>query len=150
MKKILCYVAIVLLVLVIFVPPLTRIFYKEKEVVNVPKDKYSILKCTKDSYEIASSYKNSEGLNLRFKRLLTDANLESYSEEYAFESNLDVAIKELTNANIDQNNEEIITYYLEYKNVVADKLNALNDYRLPLEEQQKTYESKGYVCTLTE
>ena len=37
-----------------------RVDYKEKEVVEVVKDKYAMLNCTKNLYTINASYKNDD------------------------------------------------------------------------------------------
>lgn len=147
MKKILCYCAIFLLVLVIAIPPLTRIFYKEKEEVIIP-DKYYMLTCTKASYTIYEAYRNDEALSIKFRRLLIDNNLDELSENNALEFNLDKEIKQLVNANTEDSTteEKYINYLLEYRNIVDDKLVGLSNYRLPLDSQIAHYQSYGYTC----
>lgn len=151
MKKYLCYLAIFMLVVFILTPPLLRIFYKEKEVVEVVKDKYAMLNCTKNLYTINASYKNDDSLSIKFVRPLIDENLEIYSEDYALEFVLDNELKALVNANVEGEQEnQMMSYLLQYKNIVEDKLIKLNDYRLPLENQITHYEAHGYTCEVVE
>jgi len=147
MKKVLCYFAIFFMVLLIALPPLTRVFYKEEEEVVVP-DKYFMLNCTKGSYTINESYRNNEALSIKFRRLLIDNNLDVLSETNALEFNLDNEIKQLVNANTEdsESGEKYMYYLLEYRNIVEDKLVGLSNYRLPVDDQLAHYESYGYTC----
>lgn len=145
MKKFLCYVAIFLLILVIAIPPLTRIFYKEKQEEEVVRDIYTLVTCTKDSYIINESYKNDEALSIKFTRSLLDDKLNEYSDDYAIEFTLDNELKNLTTTNEDNENEKI-SYLLEFRKVDSSKLEKLANYRLSLDEQIKYYEQDDYAC----
>ena len=68
MKKVLCYIALVLLTVLIITPPLVRVLYKEKdEAEGEIKDKFELLICNKGNFTISTSYKNNEPLNIKFE-----------------------------------------------------------------------------------
>lgn len=154
MKKFFCYIALVLLVGVIAVPPLLRVFYKEDDDKVKVVDKYELLTCTKDSYSIASSYKNQEPLNIKFKYLVDDPNLIEDNSQYALEyklysvlPNLETAQKEETTNN---DNAKMISYYINYDEVNQSALTELSEYRLNLQEQKNYYLVRGYTCSVIE
>lgn len=147
MKKFLCYLAIFLLILVILTPPLLRVFYKEKEEVEVVKDEYYLLTCTKDNYKISESYKNNNALSIKFERPLVDSNLDTYNDNYSLEYTLDSELKNIVNANtVGEGDNQSISYLLQYSNTNEDKLVKLESFRLPLENQITHYEAHGYTC----
>lgn len=151
MKKVLCYVAIFLLILVILTPPLLRVFYKGKEVVEVVNDEYAMLICTKDIYKITESYKNNNPLSIKFERPLVDSNLERYSDEFALEYTIDNELKNIVNANTEgEGDNQTISYLLQFNNVSEDNLDKLDSFRLPLENQITHYEAYGYICEKVE
>lgn len=151
MKKNLCYISIIILIMLIALPPLTRIFYKEKEEIIVPA-KYFFLTCSKGEYVINESYRNNEALSIKFKRPLDDENLDVYSDENALEFNLDKEIKNLVNASNEdeEDNKQFISYLLEYRNIVEDKLSGLSNYRMSIDNQITYYQSHGYNCQKVE
>lgn len=143
MKKFLCYISIILLVLLIALPPLTRIFYKEKEIEEVVRDTYTLLTCTKDLYIINESYKNNEPLSIKFTKPLEDNNINI--EGSNIEAALDSEIKKLVNSTQDEERQEI-SYILQYQNFDLSTLSGLANFRLSLDNQVKYYEQNGYVC----
>ena len=152
MKKVLCYLAIVVLILLISVPPLIRVLYPKVEEKPIVIEKYSMLTCTKDSYTINESYKNDKALSIKFTRLLDDQNLEVSNDNNALEFVLDNELKKIVNANIVDEQAEIkmISYLLQYNNVTEESLVNLSDYRLPLENQLTHYQAHGYTCETIE
>ena len=148
MKKVLCYLAIVVLILLISVPPLIRVLYPKVEEKPIVIEKYSMLTCTKDSYTINESYKNDKALSIKFTRLLDDQNLEVSNDNNALEFVLDNELKKIVNANIVDEQAEIkmISYLLEYRNVTEESLTNLSNYRLPLQDQVNHYQAHGYTC----
>lgn len=146
MKKFLCYVAILLLILIIATPPLVRMFYEE-EVIPEVKDEYYLLTCTKGNYSITQSYKNKEALSLKFERPLLDDNLSEYNDNNALEYVLDNELKGLVNANtIGDDENQRINYLLQFNAIVEEHLIKLNDYRFPLDDQISHYTAYGYTC----
>lgn len=153
MKKFLCYVVLVLLLGIILTPPLVRVFFKEEEE-PVVTDKIQLLMCSKNSYGISSSYKNNEAINIKFKHLVDDPNLETYSDEYSLEYMLDVSLKETSavvkETETDSSGQEVISYYLVYENIDASLLGEFSNYRLGLNEQKQSYVNQGYTCSVIE
>lgn len=151
MKKVLCYLAIILLIIVILTPPLLRIFYKEKEEVEVVKDEYYLLTCIKENYKIMESYKNNNALSIKFERPLVDSNLDTYTDNYSLEYTLDSELKNIINANtVGEGDNQVINYLLQFNNTNDDKLSKLESFRLPLENQITHYEAYGYTCNKIE
>lgn len=141
-----CYVAIVFLFLLIAIPPIVRTLYQdEKEVVI---DKYTMITCTKENYTISESYKNGEALSIKFNRLLVDPNLEISTEKYRLEFDLDMALKQIVNAN--PSDEELINYLVEFRNLSSEELLKFADYRFPLDSQLTHYQGYGYNCNIIE
>lgn len=154
MKKIFCYIALFLLLGIILTPPLLRAFYEKDDGEVLVVDKYELLTCTKDSYSIASSYKNQEPLNIKFKHLEDDPNLVETNNKYALEyklyyilPNLDKIQKEETT---DDKNNKMLSYYINYGDVNQSALTELNEYRLSLHEQKNYYLVRGYTCSVIE
>lgn len=143
MNKFLCYIAIVVLIILIAIPPLTRIFYKEKEVLEVVRDTYTLLTCKKESYIINESYKNDDPLSIKFTIPLKVEEVEL--EKGDFELTLENELKNIVNSTQDGEKQEL-SYVLQYQNFDSSKLNGFSKYRLSLDNQIIYYEENGYNC----
>ena len=152
MKKVLCYLGLVLLILIIATPPLLRIFYKEKE--ELPfKDKIQLLMCTKDTYSISTSYKNGTAINIKFTRLKDDPNLVEYTDQMALEYTLSEILKDnplVTTSKTSDSGHEMISYLLLYDKVSASGLGEFSNYRLLIDDQKQSYVNEGYLCSIIE
>ena len=153
MKKILCYIALVLLIGFIITPPLVRVLYKEEEEKPVEvKDKVELLICNKGNFTISSSYKNSVPLNIKFEHLKDDPNLLEENDHNVLEYYLYNGLKGLSYAkqeeSLNNNQETLISYYIVYANSSQTDLMYLNDYRFEIDEQKGIYERAGYTCNV--
>lgn len=153
MKKFLCYLALIILVVLIALPPMLRAFYKEEED-PVLKDKIQLLMCSKETYNIASSYRNGVAINIKYQHLVNDANLENYTDEYALEYTLDANLKEVPSATREtiknDDGSDVISYFLVYETVESGLLGDFSNYRLLIEEQKQSYTNQGYTCSIIE
>lgn len=151
MKKFLCYIMILILIALIALPPLLRVFYTEKGVVI--KEKFELMMCTKGDYQISSSYKNGMPLNIEFRYLLNDPNMDVFSEDYALEYNLNTLLKDVhyaTREELMEDDKQIMRYFLIYDNVPNDFILDLDSYRQNIELQKQEYTNNGYTCMIIE
>lgn len=152
MKKLLCYLVLIFLVLLIATPPLLRMFYKDEVPKTLP-DKFQLLICVKDTYNISTSYKNNEAMNIKFTHLQNDPNLEEYTDQMSLEYTLDAILKEhrLVSTNTSSSDDkEMISYLLTYDNMNTSELGEFSNYRLSLNEQKQSYINEGYSCNVVE
>ena len=154
MKKFFCYIALIVLVGIIALPPLLRTFYQDGDNEPIVVDKYQLLTCTKESYSVASSYKNQEALNIKFKHLVDDPNLVETNDQYALEYKLYNVLPNISSVQKEEstNNENapMISYYIIYNEVNESVLTELSEYRLTLQEQKNYYLARGYTCSVIE
>lgn len=87
MKKILCYLGILILFTLGILPPVLRSFYKEdnkKEEEKLPES--AILVCTSDTYMTTTSYEDDEVKKIAIKKIITNKESEESIDE---QENLD-------------------------------------------------------------
>ena len=149
MKKILCYVALLLLITIIFLPPALRMFYRPEN--NEPKviDTYELMNCKKGNFTIDTSYKNSNPLNIRFSYLEEELDLDVDNEHYELELSLARLLNNepkinFVEKNIDDN--KLLVYTLLYSEVTDT--NKYSDYNLAIADQKNLYTSYGYTCNV--
>lgn len=66
MKKVLCYLALVVLVILIILPPALRIFVKDDGSDAKPKDVVELLSCKKSNESISMPYKNGALTSIKY------------------------------------------------------------------------------------
>lgn len=152
MKKVLCYIALVFLIVLIITPPLVRVLYKDKddETIEV-KDKFELLICNKGNFTISTSYKNNEPLNIKFEHLKDEPSLIEEDEGYKLEYYLYNGLKNLSYAKEEERvngNDTLISYYIVYTDSSDNDLMYLKEYRYPVREQKNIYEKIGYTCNI--
>jgi len=172
MKKILCYLGILVLFGLAFLPPLLRTFLKDpgenKEPVKIEN---IILFCTSDSYVITTSYENDEVKKIAIKKIIAnsetgdsedlvtdDGNISPSDEnpdnqiennEDLLKNELDVVFHEL------KQNKDLIHNTLEDGEVIGidfstssyDTLDIKNLTKTP-EEQKTYYENLELTCVI--
>lgn len=164
MKKLLCYLGILLLLCLAILPPVLRIFMPNQgEVEEEPVLNESILlSCKNDKYETSTNYENNKVQMIAIKKIkdtnesdLIDDGTRTNQEntdnviENTEETELDRVFNSLKNAN------NIIYNDLEGAEVIGIDFSIYNHEDLDLEkltkshEKQKTYyESQGLTCTI--
>ena len=150
MKKLLCYLAIIILISFIAVPPLLRAFYNDDNKQPVIIDKFELMTCKKDDYIISSSYKNSEIVNIRFAYYEEKLNIETDDDEKMFELIIARSLKNDTKTNLDIKEDDQIIYTLKIDEATGKTLEELEEYRLKIDEQKTLYEANEYTCNIIE
>ena len=141
-NKVLCYVGLVFLVILLIIPPLFRLIFKEKQE-EVKKDVITTMKCSKENEEVASTFLNDEPQVIQYS-IIGD-----------FSPKEDTSIETLTPS-------EILTRFIEFgeityneeKNVSFLKFEASvargsADYELILRNQpaqEEYFRSQGFSC----
>lgn len=136
-KKILCYVALVVLVILIILPPALRLFVKD-DVSDTTKDVVVLLTCNKGDEEINMSYKNGTLMNIKYSFMYDNTN---------FKDN-DSAIKKVLEgiANTQMNTVDgKVTYRLD-TTINNNMLQLPSDYKQSSNEMNNFYVLAGYEC----
>lgn len=162
MKKILCFLGIILLLFLAALPPILRIILpdkmeEEKEIVH----ENVVLNCSNESYIANTSYQNEKVMMIIFKQLYpTDSNTNDDQEDPTIENEEDTSnleqsnIEELDEAFEDLKTESNITYnVLEDGEVIEidftisnhETLN-LTKFTNNLTDQRAYYENLGLTC----
>lgn len=162
MKKILCFLGIILLLFLAVLPPILRIILpdkmeEEKEIVH----ENVVLNCSNESYIANTSYQNEKVMMIIFKQLYpTDSNTNDDQEDPTIENEEDTSnleqsnIEELDEAFEDLKTESNITYnVLEDGEVIEidftisnhETLN-LTKFTNNLADQRAYYENLGLTC----
>ena len=148
MKKILCYLGILVLFGLAITPPVLRIALpdkEEKKEEEVIENK--LLACTGDKYITTTNYDGKKISMIMIKQIKTEANSDENADnnsnefdEYfdSFRNGGDVLYKEVDDG-------EILTIdfsVTEHSNLDLSKINN------PLETQKNIYEELGLICTI--
>ena len=162
MKKILCFLGIILLLFLAALPPILRIILpdieeEKKEIVH----ENVILNCSNESYIANTSYQDEKVMMIIFKQLYpTDSNTNDDQEDPTIENEEDTSnleqsnIEELDEAFEDLKTESNITYnVLEDGEVIEidftisnhETLN-LTKFTNNLTDQRAYYENLGLTC----
>lgn len=162
MKKILCFLGIILLLFLAALPPILRIILpdkmeEEKEIVH----ENVVLNCSNESYIANTSYQDEKVMMIIFKQLYpTDSNTNDDQEDPTIENEEDTSnleqsnIEELDEAFEDLKTESNITYnVLEDGEVIEidftisnhETLN-LTKFTNNLADQRAYYENLGLTC----
>ena len=162
MKKILCFLGIILLLFLAALPPILRIILpdkmeEEKEIVH----ENVILNCSNESYIANTSYQDEKVMMIIFKQLYpTDSNTNDDQEDPTIENEEDTSnleqsnIEELDEAFEDLKTESNITYnVLEDGEVIEIDFTVSNHETLNLTkftnnlaDQRAYYENLGLTC----
>ena len=162
MKKLLCFLGIILLLFLAVLPPVLRIVLpdmgeEENEVVH----ENVILNCSNESYIANTSYQNEKVMMIIFKQLYpTDSNTNDDQEDPTIENEEDTSnleqsnIEELDEAFEDLKTESNITYnVLEDGEVIEIDFTVSNHETLNLTkftnnlaDQRAYYENLGLTC----
>ncbi len=162
MKKILCFLGIILLLFLAALPPILRIILpdkmeEEKEIVH----ENVVLNCSNESYIANTSYQDEKVMMIIFKQLYpTDSNTNDDQEDPTIENEEDTSnleqsnIEELDEAFEDLKTESNITYnVLEDGEVIEIDFTVSNHETLNLTkftnnlaDQRAYYENLGLTC----
>lgn len=155
MKKILCYLGILVLLGLTILPPMLRVFMpdqgeEEEEVVKIES---VALACTSDKYMVNTNYKNNKVQMIVIKKIINidESNTEETEEssENVIETEMDMtfqALKEYGDIvyNVLNDGEAI---KLDFSISNHEKLNLSTLTKLP-EDQKTYYESQGLTCII--
>ena len=147
MKKLLCYLAIIILISFIAAPPIIRKVYSNLGKTVEKTDEYAMMTCGNGIYTMTSYYKNSEILNITFDLSKDDQDIQELNEDIdnSFEYTLYSELKN-DSATIDNSNDSIESYKLIFAN--TENFNNYSFYTSLLDSQKKAYEAKGYTCVV--
>ena len=160
MKKIFCYIGIIFLLFLTFLPPLLRIFLPNQiEEQEEEKKEQVILSCSSEKYIINTSYENNK-IRMIIMKQLKESNLSREGEDlnHLDEENTaeETPSLELDQAFSDLKNKSNVTYnVLEDGEVLAldfsisdyAKLN-LTNFTKKIEEQKEYYENQNLSCII--
>lgn len=167
MKKLLCYLGILVLLFLLLLPPALRIFLKDKDetITDTETKTNETLVCKNDNFTVSTNYSGDEILMIVLKRviqerddLIDESNLES--EDLIDESNLESEdLIDETNKELDElfdsiKDDETITYNeIDDSEVIGIDFDIYQHENLkldlitkPIKEQQQYYESLNFKC----
>lgn len=149
MKKILCYLGILVLLFLLLLPPALRIFLKDKETVVEEPIVKNILVCKNDDFITTTRY---EGVDI--KTIAIKRNKEQDLEEGAeivYDTNLDKIIDNIKSdpTLIYEETDEfkMITIDFEVSNHKELDLSLITK---PINEQKAYYEAENLTCSIKE
>ena len=147
MKKLLCYLGILVLLFLLFLPPALRTFLKDKDATtNEDNNKTNAtLVCKNDNFTINANYSGDDVLMIVLKRVIK----EEENEELVSEPD-----KELNELFDSIKDDQTITYNkLEYSEVIGIDFEIYKHENLkmnlitkPIKDQQQYYESLNFKC----
>ncbi len=147
MKKLLCYLGILVLLFLLFLPPALRTFLKDKDATtNEDNNKTNAtLVCKNDNFTINANYSGDDVLMIVLKRVIK----EEENEELVSESD-----KELNELFDSIKDDQTITYNkLEDSEVIGIDFEIYKHENLkmnlitkPIKDQQQYYESLNFKC----
>ena len=161
MKKILCFLGIIFLLFLAFLPPVLRIVLPDIEEKKEIVHENVILNCSNESYIANTSYQDEKVMMIIFKQLYpTDSNTNDDQEDPTIENEEDTSnleqsnIEELDEAFEDLKTESNITYnVLEDGEVIEIDFTVSNHETLNLTkftnnlaDQRAYYENLGLTC----
>ena len=156
MKKLLCYLGILVLLFLLLLPPALRIFLKDKDetITDTETKTNETLVCKNDNFTVSTNYSGDEILMIVLKRviqerddLIDESNLES-------EDLIDETNKELDELFDSIKDDETITYNeIDDSEVIGIDFDIYQHENLkldlitkPIKEQQQYYESLNFKC----
>lgn len=149
MKKILCYLGILVLLFLLFLPPALRIFLKDKETIVEEPFVKNILVCKNDDFITTTRY---EGVDI--KKIAIKRNKEQDLEEGAeivYDTNLDKIIDNIKSdpTLIYEETDEfkMITIDFEVSNHKELDLSLITQ---PINDQKNYYEAENLTCSIKE
>lgn len=149
MKKILCYLGILVLLFLLLLPPALRIFLKDKETVVEEPIVKNILVCKNDDFITTTRY---EGVDI--KKIAIKRNKEQDLEEGAeivYDTNLDKIIDNIKSdpTLIYEETDEfkMITIDFEVSNHKELDLSLITK---PINDQKNYYEAENLTCSIKE
>lgn len=149
MKKILCYLGILVLLFLLLLPPALRIFLKDKETVVEEPVVKNILVCKNDDFITTTRY---EGVDI--KKIAIKRNKEQDLEEGAeivYDTNLDKIIDNIKSdpTLIYEETDEfkMITIDFEVSNHKELDLSLITK---PINDQKAYYEAENLTCSIKE
>ena len=149
MKKILCYLGILFLLFLLFLPPALRIFLKDKETIVEEPVVKNILVCKNDDFITTTRY---EGVDI--KKIAIKRNKEQDLEEGAemvYDTNLDKIIDNIKSdpTLIYEETDEfkMITIDFEVSNHKELDLSLITK---PINDQKAYYEAENLTCSIKE
>lgn len=147
MKKLLCYIGILVLLFLLFLPPALRTFLKDKDATtNEDNNKTNAtLVCKNDNFTINANYSGDDVLMIVLKRVIK----EEENEELVSEPD-----KELNELFDSIKDDQTITYNkLEDSEVIGIDFEIYKHENLkmnlitkPIKDQQQYYESLNFKC----
>ena len=155
MKKILCYVAIVLLIILIILPPALRLFVKDDYIEEVPKDVIELLMCTKEAESINMPYKNGllTMIKYSFKEEVNSdiVDFDGYiNDDSNFGDVNEVETIKSVLENISSTQKENVNGDVTYKLELTDTNKSLvpESYRGTSDVMKTYYTNLGYTCNI--
>lgn len=149
MKKLLCYLGILVLLFLLFLPPALRIFLKDKDATldDDSNKTNETLVCKNDNFTINANYSGDDVLMIVLKRAIKEES-DDLGEEVS------APLKDLNELFDSIKDDQTITYNrLEDSEVVGIDFEIykhenlkLNLITKPIKEQQQYYESLNFKC----
>lgn len=148
MKKILCFLGIIGLLVLTFLPPVLRVVMKDKKTEEVVKKESGILFCSNLEYVINTSYQNDKIQMIVIKKINTIPETDS-NNNLKSESELDQIFDNLKKQtdliyNEEENGETIAIDFSVSNHDALDLSKITNN----IEKQKNYYESQNLTCSI--
>lgn len=143
-KKILCYFSLVVLTILLFIPALFRLIFKEEKP-TVKEDVVSILNCEKSEESVRSTFLNDTPKNILYK---IKGNYETITDEEEETMSLNPVYKKLINYGQPVYDEANGISTIQFNTSVTE--NSI-DYELifsKLVNQEEYFRSQGFSCSV--
>lgn len=140
MKKILCYVALVVLIVLIILPPALRIFVKDDGSDDKPRDVMELLNCKRGEEEINMPYKNGGLTSIKYRFM--DTGDGSTNETGTLKS----VLVGIGNTQIENSNGEV-TYRLDLT-LQNNAIQVPDEFKRTSEVMKDYYTNLGYSCNI--
>ena len=176
MKKLLLYMTLLILIVLLFLPPMLRLFgkdlYKERKFTTKQTNELEMLNCTKYNETISTSFLNGKAYNIKYeisgnhvpekakeeKSLEDEKELSDLLEEGILPDEEDTTTQDNTNKNtlVDDFKDVAEVSYVEEKNLTEFRIavntlgeipESLKNHTRMIEEVKNYYIELSFTCT---
>lgn len=148
MKKILCYLGILVLLFLLLLPPALRIFLKDKEEVEEKIVTKSILVCQNENFITTTKY---EGVDIKLIAIKRTKQISEDGSEIVYDTNLDKLIDSIkTDPTITYEENETASLITIDFDIYNHEYLDLSLITKPINDQKTYYESENLTCSIKE
>ncbi len=147
MKKVLLYLALVVLFILLWLPMVLRIFVKDKEEEEKPKDVVQMLSCTKQNETVNMSYLNNKAYLLNYQ-IKGDFTSDNEDLDMDITKTLVPDLKKFATSNYNSTSN-ITTFSHNFEVNIPNQEDLIN-FSLGVQEERDYFSQLGFSCNISQ